>query len=581
MTFRAKPVVKRSPRPSFENRDRRNFLLNVGFGLVVLAAVAILAIAVAVTYYNDHLVSVAKVDGQAISKDELRDRALVETWRLDEADRRIRTQTVAGRLTQAQADAQAQIVSQQRQQIVAIALERLIDDRIQTKLAPAEGVAVADAEIDARLLKEATTPEVRHAWLIEVAPELTSGAVEPTPAQTAAAKTKADAALRDLQGGKSWEDVARTVSTDTSTAAQAGDLGWLQADDSRADEAYLGAIFKAALNEPTAVIPGADGILRIGRVTEISPEAVDDAYQAKLKNDNVDLVQYRAVVRGDVIRQKLEDKIVADATKPGPQRQVQEILIRAGDPNVPPEGVKVRHILYSPKDDPEAASKGDIPADDPSWMEAATQATAAYEKIKADPSLFDSVARAQSDEMSARGVTGSGGKLPGYVTTDSGLVDEFKTAVLKLGLKDGEVIPPFKSSFGWHVVQIMYHPTDEAHLKKLKADADGGADFGALARDNSEADTAGAGGDLGWVARGQLAEAKITAIFATPVGKTSEVITVPDDGAYLYKVLAEEVRTPEGRQLDEIKQSAFRDWYDKKKASVVIERDPAIASPVS
>ncbi|MBA2755975.1 MAG: hypothetical protein H0U37_00845, partial [Chloroflexi bacterium] len=141
MTFRAKPVVKRSPRPSFENRDRRNFLLNVGFGLVVLAAVAILAIAVAVTYYNDHLVSVAQVDGQAISKDELRERSLVETWRLDEADRRIRTQTVASRLTQAQADAQAQIVSQQRQQIVAIALERLIDDRIQTKLAPAEGVA--------------------------------------------------------------------------------------------------------------------------------------------------------------------------------------------------------------------------------------------------------------------------------------------------------------------------------------------------------------------------------------------------------------------------------------------------------
>ena len=38
MTFRAKPVVKRSHRPSWESQDRRNFYLNLGFGLVVVAA---------------------------------------------------------------------------------------------------------------------------------------------------------------------------------------------------------------------------------------------------------------------------------------------------------------------------------------------------------------------------------------------------------------------------------------------------------------------------------------------------------------------------------------------------------------
>ena len=50
----------------------------------------------------------------------------------------------------------------------------------------------------------------------------------------------------------------------------------------------------------------------------------------------------------------------------------------------------------------------------------------------------------------------------------------------------------------------MYHPTEDDHLKALKDQADNGADFGVLARDNSVAPTAGTGGDLGWVAKGQL-----------------------------------------------------------------------------
>ena len=69
MTFRAKPVVKRAQKPSWESRDRRTFYLNVGFALVVAAAVLILMIAVALSYYNEHLVSVGSVSGQSISKD--------------------------------------------------------------------------------------------------------------------------------------------------------------------------------------------------------------------------------------------------------------------------------------------------------------------------------------------------------------------------------------------------------------------------------------------------------------------------------------------------------------------------------
>ena len=81
---------------------------------------------------------------------------------------------------------------------------------------------------------------------------------------------------------------------------------------------------------------------------------------------------------------------------------------------------------------------------------------------------------------------------------------------------------------------------------------------------------------MGWIAKGQL-DARLTAgIFGATVGSASSVVAIPGDGIYLFKVLAEETRTPTGRQLDDLKSSAFSNWYQEKKAAAVITRDPSI-----
>lgn len=575
MTFRAKPVVKRDRRPAWETQDRRNFYLNLGFGLIVVLAVLILLIAAGLTYYNDHLAAVGSVDGQSITKDEYRDRLQVETWRLDETDRRIRTEVAAGHITDAQGTSQQSTVDQQRQQLPALTLERLIDSKLQAKLATGEGVTVAPADVDARLLVEATTPESRHAWIIEVAPVTDPGAIGPSPSEKADAKTKAEQALKDIQAGKAWEDIAKTVSTDASTAPQAGDLGWMQADDTREDEAFLKALFAAPANTPTQVVEGSDGVFRIGRATEISPVSVDSAYQAKMQNDGVNLDHYRTVVTADVMHQKLQDKIVSSVTGPGPQRRVSEIYIKEPTTTPATNAIKVRHILYSPNGDPASAST--VAAADPAWARAQSLATEAYARVKVNPTLFDSIARKESDEASALGASGTGGKLP-YFDLTSGVDPAFMAAILAPGLKPGDILPPVRSSFGWHVIQIMYAPPDVDHLKALKTQADQGQDFAVLARDNSETTSASLGGDLGWIAKGQLNDSLTTAIFAAPVGKTSEVTTIAGDGSYLFKVFAEETRTPEGRQLQELTTTAFSTWYDGKKAAALITRDPAITA---
>jgi peptidyl-prolyl cis-trans isomerase C len=371
--------------------------------------------------------------------------------------------------------------------------------------------------------------------------------------------------------------VAKTVST-ASSAAQAGDLGWLQATDTQIDEGFLTALFAAEANVPTAVVAGADGIFRIGRVTEIVAEIVDGAYEANLTNDGIDIGKYRTALVSDVIHDKLQDKIVAQVSVPGPQRHVQEIYIAQADSALGADAIKVRHILYSPKDDPSGASTLD--AADPAWAAAEAEARATYDKLKATPALFDSIARADSDEGSAQGVTGSGGKLP-YFDSASGIDEAFKAAIVVPGLKAGDLLEPIKSSFGWHVIQVMYLPPDLDRLNALKTLADNGGDFAALARDNSEDPSGGAGGDIDWIAKGQLDASLIDAIFSTPIGKTSSVVTVADDGLYLFKVLAEEVRTPEGRQLETLRSTAFSDWYTAKKDAAEIVRDPTVAAGLS
>ncbi|HEU5205214.1 MAG TPA: peptidylprolyl isomerase [Candidatus Limnocylindrales bacterium] len=578
MTFRAKPVVKRSRNP-LDSQDRRTLLTNVAFALVIVAAVAILAFAVIFNWYSEHLAPVGSVAGQSITKDQLNDRIEIEGWRLREQERRIQNLVASGRMTQAQAESAGQILQQQAQNLNGLALERIIDNRIQANLATEEGITVTDADIDAKLVEEATTPAGRHVWVIEVQPAVADGETDSTPAQVAAARAKANDARADIEAGQNWEDVAKAVSTDVATRDQGGDLGWVAEDDRSLDEAFVKAAYQLEANGMTPVIEGEDGIFRIGRVTEIQDENVDELFQTKLQNEGVDLAKYREVVRGDVIRTRLEEKIVAEVSKPGPQRRSAEIFIPSGDIEVPQTAVKVRHILYSPDDTVPDSASSPLPTDDPAWTKAQEEAQAAFEKLTANPELFDAMARAESDETAALGTTGSGGKLPGYIAPDdTNYVPEFVEAVSKPGLKDGQVLEPFRTDFGWHVVQIMYHAPDRAQMDKLKAEADSGADFAQLARDYSEdRQTSGSGGDLGWIARGQLDKRFVDAIFAAPVGKTSDVVFIADggeaDGLHLFKVFEEEERTPEGRQLDDLKANAFGDWYAEKKDALASSID--------
>ena len=183
------------------------------------------------------------------------------------------------------------------------------------------------------------------------------------------------------------------------------------------------------------------------------------------------------------------------------------------------------------------------------------------------------MAREESDEASAIGETGTGGKLPLRRQRQQLRPGVQGRRPQGQGLKDGEILAPFKTEFGWHVVQVMNRPPDSAVMETLRNRIAGGEDFGDIARDWSEGNEAGMGGDKGWIAQGLIDERLRRAIFETPVGEISPIVDVPDAGLFLYKVLEERTQTPDEEQADTIDARAFQNWYGEKKSDVTITRE--------
>jgi parvulin-like peptidyl-prolyl isomerase len=567
MTLRARPVARRRGRAGWDSGDRRNTLINLGFFLAIGLSAVILIGYAGWSWYDDHFGAAATVDGKVITKDDLRNRLRVESFRLDYVERRIQTLIALGRISPSDGQQQLQSISQVREQLANLSLERLVDTLLQARLATEQGITVSDEDISAQLLESATTSEQRHTWMIEIEPVANPDTDEVGPDERREALGRAQRALARLKNGESWEDVARTAS-DSALAAQGGDLGWL-AEESGYDEAFMAAVFDAEINVPTDIIEGDDDIFRIGRYTELAPETIDGTFEEAVVDAGITVADYRVVAGGDVLREKLSEKIVADLSQPGPQRHVLQIYLP--EPNASStgveEGVKVRHIVFAPNDD--SGKADDLPDDDPAWVAAKAEADKAYAELKANPKKFDEMARELSDEGSA---SLTGGKQPWYYESSS--VDAaFKAAILADGLTPGQLLEPVKTAFGWHVIQFM-RPTgagEDAYLESLKAQVADEASFRQVAKDTTEGEGAEEGGDIGWIAKGQFEDLLEKGVFDTAIGAVSAVIEVAGDGTYLFRVLAEETRTPTEEQIEVFEANGFNNWYTLQKEAADIE----------
>ena len=633
MTFRAQPVKRRSRGSSTHDDQRQQLIVTLGFIVVIAVGVLMLGGVVLATYYGDHLAAVATIDGTAISKDQWNDRQVVDQYRYALLEQQITSAVNNGQLDQATADQEMQYVQQQVAAIPTTAVDELIDAVLQQKLAAQKGVTVTQADVDAQLTKEATTPEQRKVLAIFVAPgESPAASVSPdvspgvsaspatgasaapnatpasspaatasapaaspasastapsasdvpsgpTAAQKATAKSLAEQALAALDAGKSFDQVATEYSTDAS-ATDGGNYGYVYATDT-VDEAWIKALFSLSLNGTTRVVEGADGTYRIGRVTDIVPAKTDGNYQKSVEQSGVSLAAYRAATLADLYRQKLSDRVTADATT-GNIEQVHAWEIRIGNTDgssgaaITGPQVQASHILYSPKGDPSTASS--VPAGDPSWAEAEKKAQAAADKLRAiaDPAArateFAKLAKAESDDTSSGE---AGGDLGWF--SEATMVKEFADAVFTGSHAADEIIGPVKSQYGYHVILYVAEraaPADRVTAVQ-QALAAPGADFAAIAKANSDAEDAAEGGDMGWIARLQNAAEVEKVLFGLQAGQVSVPVT-QSDGVYIYRVSERAERPVDASQKAALESSAFTYWYDQQKSQSKIWRSPDV-----
>ncbi len=564
MTFRARPTTKPTTRRRGSHADdgRRNLYMNIGFGLIVVVAVVLLVGAGAASWIGDHLAPVAKVNGASITKDQLRERVKIETFRLDDAESRTREAVQAGHLSAAQGQQVIQYVTQQKQQVASVALEDEIDTELLLQLAAKRNDTASDADVQAQITSDATTLESRHTFQIAIAPVPSTGATVATDVQIATAQAKAAGLLTDLKAGKTWEEVVK-ASGDATAAANNGDLLFIDKGSTTPDKAFVDAIFALPAPGYTDVIKGSDGTFRIGRLTEIAPQQVDPAYTKRIADAGISLDAYKRVARAVVLKKQVEAQVIAEVVSaPSEQREVSVIVLENNSgQTVAPGAVLVKHILYSPNNDPNGASK--LKADDPAWAKAKQEADDAYAKLKAGTVTFASLAATSAD-------TGSGaanGYLPYFSKTDTTttLDPAFAAAIYAPGLTPGQLLPPVKSAFGWHVIEFVSADDPLTRAGQIEtAAAKPGADFAKLAQDSSIDPSATKGGAMGWVAKYQLAADQESAINALGVGQISGPV-VASDGIRIFKVTNVQSRQPDAAQAETLKSNAFNNWYQSVK----------------
>lgn len=138
-------------------------------------------------------------------------------------------------------------------------------------------------------------------------------------------------------------------------------------------------------------------------------------------------------------------------------------------------------------------------------------------------------------------------------------------------------------------ILIKVDPSDDdaakaakkARIEALRAELEGGAEFAALATENSDCPSASAGGDLGSFGRGQMVPEFEDAAFSQPIGSVGEVVET-QFGYHLIKV--GEKTTAKTLDFNEVKdrirdmlysqeqQDAVRKYVDGLRESAEIKR---------
>jgi parvulin-like peptidyl-prolyl isomerase len=543
-------------------------LTNLAFLAAIAFSALLLVGAVGASWWGSTFATAVEVNGRSMSVGEARARGDIELFRLGLESSRIRARVSAGTLSSEQGNAILQEINDASTNIGSQITSEIIDVLLISQLAQARDVTADQTAIDAEWAKETTIPELRllRRITIDIAKAPKSG--EPSAATIADAQARADAIIDELSAGGDFAAIAKRESSD-SYAPEGGRIGWSSKDEDPLTDLGYAAAWDLTAPGPTAVIRRAVDQFVIFYVDQIRASSTDADFEKSVSEANVDLDLYKKMSAERALRAALSAHVTAELlVEPVQQRDVSFVSIAAPQDGGVSEEVQVRHILYSPNDDSEGA--GTLDASDPAWAAAKAEATAAYEKILAGTPIED-LASASDDEGS-----GAEGGLLAWAIKGT-FVPEFDEAVWADGLKQGDLLGPVKTQFGYHVIQFEERRAGiMLRLEQLATDlAAAGADFDAVAAD-AEKEIDGLTVDRpGFVVRYAINPQLSAMVWKLGDGEVSGVKTLGDQLA-IIRVNAIENKPYTEEQRTAVEASGFLIWLDGYTSAAKIVIDGAV-----
>jgi hypothetical protein len=585
MTFRTRYAPRPTRRRARRDDTRRSILLTFTFVAAIAVALSLVASLFIANYYTDHGAPVASVNGEAISKDAVRNRVALNIAR---DKRQVQDYLVLrnqGKITPDEyaSLAQGPTADETSSTLYSDALKQLQTEATLRQYASKHGISVTDQQIQDQMKTDSTIPELRHIMVIASATTPTPPASAKTTQDVNAARARMDSYLAELKSGKKWTDVA-TDSNDNSGGATT-DLGLSTRDGVNLDPDITAAIFNLAKpNDVTDVFHGEDGIFRMATVTSIVPPYYDAGWVTAIGGD------YQSYARSEAIQKAVKTAVEKQyIDTPTVQRNVLEIGVQQGygQPGGGDE-VKVSFMIFAPNHSTSGASS--VAASDPAWADAKSRAEAAVATLRADPSKFAAMARDtnQNDDVD---FSSGGGSLP-WIPADifgaqtaggqTGLtMPGVQLAVFAPNLKPDTILDPIQETARGYVV-VKFEGRRPAPLQRI-ADAQltiaSGSDFATVAREASEAPNAPDGGNLGWVSRYMLTPDQESAVFAAPVGGVSRMVTA--NAYWIYKVVGEETRLPDAATAAKLRKVVFQSWLTQLQSNTNVWTDQAALTAIT
>lgn len=552
--------VRTAIRSRFEAADK-SVLTNIAFlSAIVLSGLLLVGVAVS-AWWSDNLASAVEVNGQSVTVSEARARADIEYFRLGVEERRVRARVSAGTLSNEAGTAALQSISDRGTNLSSQLTSELIDSLLIQDLASSNGVSVNDADVEVKWQEEQQIPELRLLRRISIKfTQSEDGSAE------AAARAKAEAILAEVRVGADFSAVAKRDSTD-SFAVEGGRIGWsTRAGDPLDDPAYEAAW---SLTSPgmTEVILQDSGQYVIFYVEQIRASILDQDFTVVASENSIDLGLYRKVIAEELLRSALRTKVTADLLKsPVEQRDVSYVTVPVAAGGGDVEEVHVSHILYSPNDDAQGASK--LAADDPAWAAAKADADAGFALVNQGIDFAAAAKKYSDDETSAV----NGGLLDW--APQGTYVAAFEDAIWDKGLQVGEIVGPIKTEFGYHIIRLEGRRSGvKLAMEQLSvALKDAGEDFIKAATD-AVAEYSGTDvQQIGFLSRYTINPDLSKLIWALGAGEVSNAETI-NDQLIILRVNAIETRELDDAQKSAIKQGGFDVWLTlySRAAAISIE----------